>query len=191
MPSSKNRGSSFEKGVLKTIQFLEKEKINYFILGGLAVSIIGEPRFTYDLDLDVFFSKENVPDLLKKVKQASFKVRAKEAFANVQTFGTFRMFWEDLQIDIILASTELEKTALKRRKNLTLFGKRMSFPSPEDLILLKIIPGRQKDMMDVESIILRYKGKLDIVYLEKWAQRISDEAEDYRVWHALQKLLKK
>ena len=46
------------------------------------------------------------------------------------------------------------------------------------MILLEIIPGRDKDLLDAKSIVLRYKGKLDTDYLETWATKLCDEAED-------------
>ena len=190
MPSSKSQKGSFSANVIRTILFLDAQKIEYFILGGVAVGVHGEPRFTYDLDLDLFIPKDKVPFFLTKAKKALFKVGVKEAIRNVQNFGTFRMFVQDLQVDVILASTELEKSALERSRAVKLFGRSMQFPSPEDLILLKIIPGRAKDLMDAESIVLRHKNRLDADYLKKWAQKISDEAENYRVWQTLQKLLK-
>lgn len=57
------------------------------------------------------------------------------------------------------------------------------------MILFKIIPGREKDILDAESIILRHKDKLSREYLEKWAMSLSDMAEDIRIWNILQKLL--
>ena len=46
------------------------------------------------------------------------------------------------------------------------------------MILLEIIPGRDKDLLDAKSIVLRHKGKLDTDYLETWATKLCDEAED-------------
>ena len=181
---------TFESLVLKTISFLEKNKIQYLILGGIAVGVLGEARFTSDLDLDIFISKEVVPEFLKKIQKAKFKVNFAEALKNVQTFGSFRFFCQELPVDVILASTELEKSALSRKKSLSLFNRKMSFPSPEDLILLKLIPGRPKDLLDVESIVIRHKEKLDLKYLHKWIQKICEEAEDFRILHQFNKLIK-
>ena len=88
MPIKKQSPLEFKKAVLKVIRFLEKEKVDYFLLGGLAVSVLGEPRFTYDLDLDIFLKKEEIPSLLEKAKKAAFQVNAKEVIENVQQFGT-------------------------------------------------------------------------------------------------------
>jgi predicted nucleotidyltransferase len=80
--------------------------------------------------------------------------------------------------------------ACERRKEIPLYGIKAFFPTPEDLILLKIIPGRDKDLLDAKNIVLRHKGKLDINYLKKWAEVFSDEAQDMRICNLLNKLLK-
>ncbi len=108
----------------------------------------------------------------------------------IKTFGNFRMFYKDVPVDMILASTELEKSALARKRTVELYKKKACIPSPEDFILLKIIPGRPQNLIDIESVILKYEGKLDIDYLKKWGQKISDEMENFRVWHQLKKSLK-
>ena len=64
------------------------------------------------------------------------------------------------------------------------------FPTPEDLILLKIIPHRAQDLLDAEKVVLRHKRSLNIKYLKDWAKRLSDEAEDLRIYNELQRLLK-
>lgn len=191
MAFKKSENNLFEKAIQKTIRFLEKERIEYFILGGLAVGIMGEPRFTCDLDLVIFLKTDEVGLFLQRLKKASFKVDLKRATLTASQFGTFRVFYNKIQIDMIIASTQLEKEALQRKKRITFFGKKTSFPSPEDLILLKLIPGRPKDLIDAESIIIRNKNKLDTSYLENWAQRICEEAENFRILNQLKKMLEK
>lgn len=43
--------STFEIQLKALIKCLSEQKIKYIILGGLAVSIYGEPRLTSDIDL--------------------------------------------------------------------------------------------------------------------------------------------
>lgn len=187
MPAGKK--TPFEAHIVQTIRFLNAQKLDYLVLGGVAVGILGEPRFTLDLDLDLFVSKSELSPVLEKFKKAGFKFSKKEVLKNVKTFGTFRIYFQETQIDVILASTELEQSALKRHKVIKLFGIGMNFPSPEDLILFKIVPGRPKDIVDAESVIARNRKKLNVTYLKKWAQQLSDEAENYRILHILKKLL--
>jgi predicted nucleotidyltransferase len=174
----------------KIVKFLNSGGYNYIIIGGIAASTIGEPRVTADVDVDIEINKEDVPDFLNKAKKAGFKVPLKKCIESVKRMGVFQISFGDYHIDFIIASTELEKEVFERAKTLKLYGIKAFFPSSEDLILLKIIPGRDKDLLDVKSIILRHKGKLDTRYLKTWARKLCDEAEDMRIWNVLDKLLK-
>ncbi|MBI4212356.1 MAG: nucleotidyltransferase [Deltaproteobacteria bacterium] len=184
------RLTPLERAIAKTVHFLEATHIPYFILGGVAVGFLGESRFTHDLDLDIFLPKSEIKDFIAKAKKSSFTINRVQTIKDVQTFGSFKMSFENVPIDCILASTALEQSALERRQKIEAFDTEIYIPSPEDLILLKIIPGRPKDLVDAESIVTRYSKKLDRKYLEHWTKSICDEAEDFRIWHQLQELLK-
>jgi hypothetical protein len=82
-----------------------------------------------------------------------------------------------------------EIEAFKRRRKIKLYNKTAFFPTPEDLILFKIIPGREKDMLDAKTIVTRHKDKLDTAYLKKWGQVISDDLQDVKVYKRLENIL--
>jgi hypothetical protein len=174
----------------KIVNFLNSNGYSYFIIGGIAAGILGEPRITADVDVNIVVDKEDVPDFLSKAKKAGFKVPVKKCLKSAEQFGVFQISFGDYHIDFIIASTDLEEQAYKRRKSIQLYGVKAFFPSPEDLILMKIVPGREKDLLDAKGIILRHKGKLDTQYLKTWAMKLCDEAVDMRIWQALNKLLK-
>ena len=175
---------------LKVRSLLNRLKIPYLVIGGMAVGIVGEPRFTQDLDIDLFLREEDLPSFLKAAKKRSFAFSERQILLSVRSTGTFSIRENDVHVDFIIASTPLEAEALKRRKTFKLFGVSMPFPSPEDLILLKIIPGRMSDLADAESIVARHRSKLDTAYLERWARRLSEDQENPRIWGTLRKLLR-
>jgi len=70
-----------------------------------------------------------------------------------------------------------------------LYNIKAFFPTPEDLVLLKLVPGRLQDLLDVQRIIQRHKKRLDVKYLRDWARRLSDVAEDTRIINELEKFL--
>ena len=174
----------------KVVTFLNKGRYKYLIIGGIAAGAIGEPRITADVDIDLIISREDVPIFLDKAKEAGFKVIKSRCLDSVERADVFQINYEDFHIDFIIASTELETEAFERAMTLKLYGIKAFFPTPEDLILLKIIPGRDKDLLDAKSIALRHKGKLDTRYLKSWATKLCDEAHDMRIWNVLNKLLK-
>ena len=178
-----------DKLLKRTINLLRTERLDYLIIGGLAVAILGEPRMTQDIDFILFISKERLPQFLKSAKRAGFEFKTEDVLANARDKGAFKLMLGNLWIDLIIASTDFERSALKRKIEVKLMKKMINLPSPEDLILLKIIPGREKDLVDAETVVERHRNRLDKKYLESWAQRLSDEAEDLRIWNDLKRLL--
>ena len=181
--------SEFSTAFKKTIQLLKETKTPYLLIGGLAASLLGEARITNDADFIIVIDDEKLSAFLKKAKEKGFKFSEKKLREVFSLKGIFRLFCEGLHVDFIRLSTELEKQAFKRKKKTKLFGKVIFIPSAEDMILFKIIPGREIDFIDIKRILTRHWKKLDQKYLEKWTMMISDEAEDTRIYYRLKKLM--
>ena len=173
----------------RVVTFLNAEKYKYLIIGGIAAGTLGEPRVTGDVDVDIMMDQEHIPDFLDKVKKAGFKVSKKKCIRRAEQTGTFQINYGDFHVDFIISSTDLEQQAFKRRKTIKLYGIKAFFPTPEDLIIFKIIPGRKQDLLDAERVAQRHEGKLDTEYLKTWARKLSDQAEDMRIWNELDRLL--
>jgi hypothetical protein len=173
----------------KTVQFLERYKFPYLIIGGIAAGVLGEPRTTGDIDIDINIKKNSIKDFLNLVKKAGFIFNRAEVMKSVKETGTFKLWLGDFHIDFIIASTKFEANAFLRKQKIKLFRTEANFPSNEDMILLKIIPDRPIDKFDAENITKRHKGKLDEKYLLEWAMKLSEEAEDLRVYNEVKKLL--
>lgn len=60
---------------------------------------------------------------------------------------------------------------LARRMQLEVDGISAWIVRPEDLILLKIVAGRPRDIGDVMDIVLA-QGKLDEEYMRRWADEL-------------------
>jgi predicted nucleotidyltransferase len=174
----------------KVVTLLNRRKYKYLIIGGIAAGTLGEPRVTGDVDVDIVLAEEDVVHFLDKAERDGFKVSKKKCINTAKQTGTFQINYGVFHIDFIISSTDFEKEAFERRKIIKLYGIKAFFPTPEDLILLKIIPGRKQDLLDADKVVLRHKEKLDINYLRSWARKLCDEAEDMRIWNELNRLLK-
>lgn len=173
----------------KIITFLNKKKYEYLVIGGIAAGTLGEPRLTGDIDIDILLSKKDSEHFLSELAKEKFVIDKIKCRQSIKNTGTFKIYFSDFHIDFIICSTELENSAFKRSTIISLYGISAPFPTPEDIILLKIIPGRSQDLLDIEKIIVRHKGKLDTAYILSWAQKLSDEAEDMRYYNRLKKIL--
>jgi hypothetical protein len=172
-----------------SIDLVKSLKIDYLIIGGIAVGILGEPRFTADVDIIIFIPKQDIRILLNKAKEFGFKFDEKTVINDAMEKGVFRIFYNQYHLDFIIASTELEKLALKRKYTVKIYNRKIFIPSKEDMILFKVIPNREKDLVDAQSIVMRHKNKLDVKYLKRWAEKLSEEAQDMRIYNTIVKLL--
>jgi hypothetical protein len=53
----------------------------------------------------------------------------------------------------------------------------LNISSPEDLILLKLLSGREQDRLDAGKIIKIQKENIDMEYIQKWSKKLSIELE--------------
>jgi len=80
------------------------------------------------------------------------------------------MYLQDhgIDVDIFLAESKFQESLLARRQREDYEGRQIWFVSPEDLILLKLIAGRPRDLVDVQDVFFT-QGQLDEAYLRRWA----------------------
>ena len=181
--------NEFDEFCRMAFTFLEKRGTRYLVIGGLAVVVVGEPRTTADADAIVFVSPAEAESLIQNAAAAGFDVEEDVERARLATTGTMRFRSGRYQIDLITASLPFEEVAAGRASVHALFGMRLPFPSPEDLILLKVLAGRDKDMLDATGVARRHAGRLDIPYLEETLRPICELAEDMVPWSRLQRVL--
>jgi hypothetical protein len=155
----------------------------------LATGILGEPRLTHDVDVIISVTETTLEPLLNAARDLGFSFSLTTVKGDLAERGTFRLGFGQSWADVIAASTDLERSAFTRVKRYTVLGVEANYPSPEDFILLKLIPGRPKDLLDIESVITRHADRLDRRYLQQWAQWIAELMENFRVPNTLKRLL--
>jgi len=169
-----------ESAFKKTEALLKGIKVRHLYIGGLAVLATGEPRMTQDVDLILFVPKSNMEPLFDAAHRHGFTVNRRQGIQDAANQGACTIAYGGVRVDFIFASTDLEESAWRRRVRKTLFKLVVHVPSPEDLILLKLVPGRPRDLEDIRGIAASAGNRLDRTYLKSWAQRLCDRAEDMR-----------
>lgn len=181
--------SSFDAFCRFAFTFLEEQRVRYLVVGGLAVVAVGEPRTTADADAIVFLSNAEAEALIGAAARAGFELDPAVELERLATTGTMRFRKAPYRVDLITASLPFEEAAFRRASTHELFGVRLPFPSPEDLILFKILAGRDKDMLDAIGVARRHRDRLDTAYLEATLQPICELAEDHGPWRRLQRVI--
>jgi len=181
--------SQFDDFCRFAFSFLERERVRYLVIGGLAIVVVGEPRTTADADAIVFLSAAEAEALISRAAASGFELEESVERERLVTTGTLRFRKGRFQIDLITASLPFEEGAFDRAHHHELFGVRLPFPSPEDLILFKVLAGRDKDMLDAVGVARRNCERLDRGYLERTLQPLCELAEDMTAWKRLQRVL--
>ncbi|RKY99307.1 MAG: hypothetical protein DRQ10_06425 [Candidatus Hydrothermota bacterium] len=157
------------QNLLKQIaQQLDNAEIRYMVIGGQAVLIHGEPRFTKDIDITMEITPQNLQQVLEVVKHLGLKILVKNVEKFVKDTWVLPTLDErsGIRVDFIFSFSAYEKTAIERATNVEINGYPVKFASVEDLIIHKIFAGRPRDIEDVRKILL--KNRVDENYIKKW-----------------------
>lgn len=159
----------FEELLKQLALALDKAALPYMIFGGQAVLLYGEPRITRDIDVTLGVDTSRAPALRRAIEDLQWRVLVDD----VEDFlrQTFVLPVIDpksnIRVDFVFSLTEYERQAIDRGKIVSLGGTDVRFVSLEDLIVMKIIAGRPRDLEDVTGVIRRNPG-FDRAHVERW-----------------------
>jgi hypothetical protein len=182
--------SEFDDFCRVAFRLLDDQGVRYLVIGGLAVIVVGEPRTTGDADVIAFLSVEEGEDLLRAARVVGFKADLRAERASLHETGTMTMRRGRFHLDVLLASLPFEEEAYRRSKKRRMFSHNLRFPTPEDMILFKVLAGEPKDMLDAVGVARRHVKKLDRKYLEVTLRPLCDLAQDMDPWTRLQDVLR-
>ena len=139
---------------LDVFKSLNRLKVKYVVIGGVAAVVHGVPRATFDLDLLIEATSENATRLLRAFEEAGLMTAtlttAERLLANEIT-----IFRDWLQVDVQTLTPGLRfTTAWKNRQSIRAGGVSIPFASRNDLIRSKRAAGRPVDLEDVRLLNL-------------------------------------
>lgn len=166
--------TELESAVVETTSVLEALRIPYILIGGLAVSMWGEPRATVDIDLALWIEPEQFEPTvtllcgrLRPLPQDPLGfVRQTRVLPVVTSQG--------VRADLVFAALPSEREAISRARPMQVGDKTVKVASVEDLILMKLVSERPKDCDDALRLVRRFKDSLDRPYLEPRLKELAE-----------------
>ena len=155
-----------EKALRDITALLEKHKIKYMVIGGLANAKWGQPRATLDIDITVWVADNEIKKIVSLLEGSYALLVGKPLEFIRETRVLPLKDHQGQRIDIIFGALPFEEQAIQRALKVKIGNASASFCTPEDLILLKIISERPRDIEDVQGILRFQKENLDYSYLE-------------------------
>lgn len=159
-------------------QFLTKQNVPHFVIGGIANAIWGRPRATLDADLKILLPLEHIDLFIEQLgKHFSFRVADPFSFAQ-ELFVILLQSSAGVDIDLIIGLLPYEESAYERMQWLTYEGVKFPVCTAEDLIIHKAISERPQDWLDIEGILQRQQDKLDQIYIRQWLVEFANLLEN-------------
>jgi nucleotidyltransferase DUF2204 len=133
-----------EQEVRLFFEILNKNKVEYLVIGGAAVNIHGYTRATGDLDLWYNPSKENFLNLLGSINQFGFDTTDLNKVTEYETKGFIRLPLQNFYIEImaIIDGKMKFEEVYKRSFDFNLEGVIIKVIGYDDLIQNKIMSRR-------------------------------------------------
>lgn len=174
--------SDLERGVGEVASILESLSLPYMLIGGLAVSVWGEPRSTLDSDWVVWTEPEELAATVENISRR-LKVLVPNALDFVAATRVLPAATSGgVRADIVFGMLPWEHEAIKRSEPKDIGGRRIRVAAVEDLILTKIVSERQKDLDDCRLLLRRFRSSLDHGYLKRHIRELSSAMGRDDIW---------
>jgi hypothetical protein len=160
-------------GVLReAVETVEQAGYPFLVLGGLASSLVGRPRWTHDIDFLV--RPDDARDVLEALRGAGFTTE------ETDPVWIYKAFKNDVMVDIIFMvmggiylDDEMLAHSIERDYSISSpsgggqgGGLRLRIPSPEDQIVIKAIVHREETSRHwFDSLAILGRAQLDWNYL--------------------------
>ncbi len=160
------------------------------IIGGVAASILGRPRMTRDIDALILLEEKYWDNFLLNGAKFGFVPRLGDCvgFAKKSRVLLVRHKPSGIDVDITFGALDFEKEAITRAIWLNIRNIRLPLPTPEDLIIMKAIAHRPRDIADIESILDAHP-KLDLRRVRRWVKEFSKAVGMPEILEDLEKML--
>jgi len=140
---------------------LNSHDVRYVVIGGVAVSLYGVPRGTFDLDILIEATRENAQHLLDALTDVGFGT-ASLTSADDMAADEITIFQDRVKIDVQTSTPGLSfADAWERRVTMTYRGQDFHVVCREDLIASKLAAGRDVDLEDARLLRLADEDESD------------------------------
>ncbi|MFC1496080.1 nucleotidyl transferase AbiEii/AbiGii toxin family protein [Candidatus Margulisiibacteriota bacterium] len=145
--------------LLEPIQALQKlmeiSGCKWTVIGGIASSLLGKPRFTADVDAVILIELEEIPKIIKNAAKVGIKPRIRdiESFARKNRVILLQHNNSGINLDLSIGLLPFEIEAVENSKKRKVGKIAINLPTVEDLIIFKAVASRQKDLLDIDELV--------------------------------------
>ena len=134
---------------------LDGKRVPWFVFGAQAVSVRGAPRATQDVDVTVEVERTRLRDLIRALESEGLRHRFPDIAEELLAEGAVipLVHPSGMEVDLALAGSGLEALALGRATREAIDGVAVPVAHATDLVVMKVLAGRGKDLDDLRSLL--------------------------------------
>lgn len=142
---------------------LNASRAPWYVFGAQAVAVRGAPRATQDIDVTVIIKPGRVPQLAEALERAGLTHRFPAIKDQLLAEASVLPFTHasGMEVDLVIGASGLEELTASRATPVPIDGVEVPVASPTDLVVMKVLAGRGKDLDDVRSVIAGGQVDLD------------------------------
>jgi predicted nucleotidyltransferase len=164
----------------RTFAVLNDGPATYALIGGFAVAMHGLPRPTRDIDILFTTPRISLPGLLEKFRERGFSFDRDAVIRQLGMDHLSEVHYGEVRVDLLEAVIPIFRQAMERARDEDVHGHRVRVATPEDLVVLKLLAGREGDLGDVRGILAVQGNAFDIEVTRHRLLEVSDEETIHR-----------
>jgi hypothetical protein len=136
----------------------------WYLFGAQAAIVHGAARLTADVDVTVDLAARSSAELVNALAAAGFEPRVPDPGGVVETTRVLPLVHKPTRIpvDVVLAGPGLEDLFFARVEEHAIGGVPVPVASAEDVLTMKVLAARPKDLDDAEAVIRAHGPRLDV-----------------------------
>lgn len=135
---------------------LNKNKVEYLVVGSFALAFHGSPRNTGDIDIWIRISKENAAKTIKSFDEFGVSSIGYKEEDLLEEDSVIQIGVPPVRVDFLTSISGVNfEEAYKNKEAIIIDGNEVFYLSKSDFIKNKKASGRLKDLADIEAITER------------------------------------
>jgi len=186
-----NLSDEFLLALQSLFDWFGAEEVPGTSIGGVAVSLLAQPRVTQDIDAVIWLEEERWESFLESGKRYGIVPRIGDALDFVRRARVLLLKHESsgISIDVSVGGLEFEREMIERAVTLKLGELTIKVPTPEDLMITKAVAQRPKDLADMDAIASA-TPHLDAQRVRHWVRQFAEVLEMPEIADNVEKVLR-
>ncbi len=166
--------SSLQSALSDLTGWLSEAHIPAMIIGGIAASILGRPRLTQDIDALAILPESEWSRALSDAARYGIVPRVDDAleFARLSRVLLLRHTASGIDLDITFGGLPFEQAAVEKSVLRDVGDLRIRLPRVEDLLVMKAVARRPKDLEDIRGLLAAHPGA-DLSMARRWIREFA------------------